>query len=207
MGDDKETTGTAMANFAAQLFTAAVHAGASVVAENPAPSRRYTSAWELPAWQKVLGRPDVCVVPYETCAHQPPDAKERHRNRTWLATNKPQLRVLSRACDGTHAHTRLAGGGRCKNAGAYGPEFCTTAATAWMPCCPSHPPWFGGSKAEPKCGAAEAHRHVGAEGGDQTGPREAAEEYCAQLEKNFSHEAVRATVHSGTRLVQKAGGG
>ena len=57
-----ERDGTKLATFAASLYTAAADAGDVVVAENPAPSGRYPSAFDLPCWQKVLRRRDTLVI-------------------------------------------------------------------------------------------------------------------------------------------------
>ena len=132
-----ERDGTTLASFAASLYTAAANSGDIVVAENPAPSGRYPSAFDLPCWQKVLRRRDTLVVPMDLCEHGcgPVDAPDqRHRKRTWIVTNDPALSALSRRCSQDHVHAPLRGTrpgarfSRCTEAGEYTWQFAQAIA-------------------------------------------------------------------------------
>ena len=132
-----ERGGTTLASFAASLYTAAANSGDIVVAENPAPSGRYPSAFDLPCWQKVLRRRDTLVVPMDLCEHGcgPVDAPDqRHRKRTWIVTNDPALSALSRRCSQDHVHAPLRGTrpgarfSRCTEAGEYTWQFAQAIA-------------------------------------------------------------------------------
>ena len=132
-----ERDGAKLATFAASLYTAAADAGDVVVAENPAPSGRYPSAFDLPCWQKVSQRRDTLVIPMDLCEHGcgPVDAPEqRHRKRTWIVTNDPALSALARRCSQDHVHAPLRGTrpgarfSRCTEAGEYTWQFAQAIA-------------------------------------------------------------------------------
>ena len=132
-----ERDGAKLATFAAALYTAAADSGDVVVAETPAPSGHYPSAFDLPCWQKVLRRRDTLVVPMDLCEHGcgPVDAPEqRHRKRTWITTNDPALSALSHRCSQDHVHAPLrctrpgARFSRCTEAGEYTWQFAQAIA-------------------------------------------------------------------------------
>ena len=107
-----EQEGTELARFAAALFGAVADNGAVAWAENPAPSGRYPSAWDLAEWQAVLQRTDVAIIPIDLCEYGcgPPDAPAlRHRKRTWVVTNDPAMGTVARRCSGQHDHLALTG--------------------------------------------------------------------------------------------------
>ena len=136
-GPQWEQDGTKLATFAASLYGTVADAGDVAVAENPAPSGRYPSAFDLPCWQRVLRRRDTLVIPMDLCEHGcgPIDAPDqRHRKRTWIVTNDPALSALARRCSQDHVHAPLRGTrpgarfSRCTEAGEYTWQFAHAIA-------------------------------------------------------------------------------
>ena len=95
-----ERDGTTLASFAASLYTAAANSGDIVVAENPAPSGRYPSAFDFPCWQKVLRRRDTIVVPIWTCANM---AAVRSTRLTSAIASAPGSSLTTQPCPPFHA--------------------------------------------------------------------------------------------------------
>eukprot|EP00972_Heterocapsa_arctica_P073436 10846637-Heterocapsa_arctica.AAC.1 len=62
----------------ARLFQTVVTHGKFAMLENQASSGRYPKVWDLPCWQKLLGRPNVEQILWAFCAWgmQPSDAPD-----------------------------------------------------------------------------------------------------------------------------------
>ena len=114
----KEAMGNTLSEFGAALFEASLAAGNFPVAESSGTSGRYPKQWHLPAWQRILQRPDVDFIEFDMCAFglQPldGDGTQFYRHRTGLAfpRHPPLRQALLRLCPGvsaTHQHVALKG--------------------------------------------------------------------------------------------------
>ena len=129
---DKELIGNTLSEYGAKLFEKSMQQGGFPIAESSGTSGRYPKQWHLPAWRRLLQRPDVDFIEVDMCAFGlgPPDAEGQfYRHRTGLAfPHHPPLRqALLRLCPGvsaTHQHVALKGSrpgvmvSRCTEAGA-----------------------------------------------------------------------------------------
>ena len=140
---EKEAKGNLLSTFAAELFEAALDNGSFPICESSAMSGRYPKQWDLPAWRKVLSRPDVDFIEFPMCAFGlgPPDEHQFyvHRTRLVFPRHAPLRQVLLRPCPGvsaTHRHVALKGARpgtavtRCTEAGAYAWDFCNVVIAA-----------------------------------------------------------------------------
>ena len=143
---EKEAYGNNLSNFGAVAFEKALVRGHFPIAESSGLSGRYPKQWHLPAWQRLLRRPDVDFLEVDMCAYGlgPVDAttgSEYYKHRTGLAFPRlPGFRLaLSRLCPGlsaTHHHVPLQGARpgmdvtRCTEAGVYAPAFVQAVVEA-----------------------------------------------------------------------------
>ena len=146
--NDKEALGNTLSIFGAMLFERALQRGHFPVAESSGLSGRYPKQWHLPAWQRLLRRPDVDFLEIDMCAYGlcPLDAQddtEFYRHRTGLAfPRNPGFRLaLLRLCPGLsarHRHVPLQGARpgtdvtRCTEAGVYAPAFVRAVVEALL---------------------------------------------------------------------------
>ena len=144
----KEAIGNTLSLYGARLFEAALQRGHFPIAESSGVSGRYPKQWNLPAWQKILQRPDVDFLEIDMCAYGlgPVDAEGRpeyYRHRTGLAFPKHAgfRAALHRLCPGVsslHKHIPLQGCRpgtdvtRCTEAGVYAPCFVQAVVQALM---------------------------------------------------------------------------
>ena len=133
----KEQNGNVLSNFGAELFETSMLAGNFPIAESSGTSGRYPKQWNLPAWRRLIQRPDVDFIELDMCAFGlgPPDTvNEFYKHRTGLVfPHHPPLRqALLRLCQGLspqHKHIGLKGARpgsdvtRCTEAGVYTPRF------------------------------------------------------------------------------------
>ena len=133
----KEENGNNLSNFGAELFEISMLAGNFPIAESSGTSGRYPKQWNLPAWRRLIQRPDVDFIELDMCAFGlgPPDTvNEFYRHKTGLVfPHHPPLRqALLRLCPGVseqHRHIGLKGARpgsdvtRCTEAGVYTPRF------------------------------------------------------------------------------------
>ena len=138
-----EVIGNKLSTFSAQQFKAALDAQVFVIAESSGPSGRYPKQWNLPAWQKLLRRPDVDFVEFDMCAFglgPPAEPGHYYRHRTAVAFPRhPALKAaLMKRCPGIgpqHQHVGLQGSRqgqsvtRCTEAGVYSELFVQTVIT------------------------------------------------------------------------------
>ena len=145
-----EAAGNCMSEFGATLFEVSLMNNGFPIAESSGPSGRYPKQWNLPAWQRLLQRPDVDFIEIDMCAFGlgPPQTEEPnhfYKHRTGLAfPHHPAFRAaLLRLCPGlspTHQHTALKGArpgsavSRCTEAGVYAADFVKTVVMALQQC-------------------------------------------------------------------------
>eukprot|EP00438_Fugacium_kawagutii_P035496 Skav226807 [mRNA] locus=scaffold2056:134273:145141:- [translate_table: standard] len=142
----KEANGNCLSNFGAKLFETALEAGAFPIAESSGLSGRYPKQWHLPAWKRLLQRPDVDFVELDMCAFglaplDSHDPAEFYRHRTGLAFPRHAgvRSLLARLCPGlgaSHRHVPLQGNRpgsdvtRCTEAGVSSPAFVRAVVEA-----------------------------------------------------------------------------
>ena len=142
---EKEELGNTLSGYGALLFEASLQRKGFPIAESSGPSGRYPKQWNLPAWQRILRRPDVDFIEIDMCAFGlgPPDGENPghfYRHRTGLAfPHHPPLRqALLRLCPGLsqgHQHIPLKGARpgttvtRCTEAGVYAHDFVKAVVT------------------------------------------------------------------------------
>ena len=142
---EKEALGNSLSTFGAELFEASLQRKGFPIAESSGPSGRYPKQWNLPAWQRILRRPDVDFIEIDMCAFRlgPPQDEapgQFYRHRTGLAfPHHPPLRqALLRLCLGLsadHQHIALKGArpgsavSRCTEAGVYAADFVKAVVT------------------------------------------------------------------------------
>lgn len=136
----REQEGNVLSTFSAELFEEALDHNQFPICESTASSGRYPKQWDLPAWRKVLNRPDVDFIEFPMCPFGlgPPDdptAFYVHRTRLVFPKHWPLRQVLLRQCPGvsaSHRHVGLRGQRqgqavtRCTEAGAYAWDFVTS---------------------------------------------------------------------------------
>ena len=98
---DKEGVGNTLSNFGAKLFETALAKGHFPIAESSGTSGRYPKQWHLPAWKKLLQRPDVDFLEIDMCAfglapHDAAHPGQFYRHRTGLAF--PRHVAFARPC-------------------------------------------------------------------------------------------------------------
>ena len=134
---ERERQGNVLSTFGAELFETVLDNGGFPICESSAMSGRYPKQWDLPAWKRVLSRPDVDFIEFPMCAFGlgPPDEPHQfyvHRTRVVFPRHDPLRQVLLRPCPGVssvHRHVALKGARpgssvtRCTEAGAYAWEF------------------------------------------------------------------------------------
>ena len=137
--NEKEKIGNTLSEYGALLFEASLQRKGFPIAESSGPSGRYPKQWNLPAWQRLLRRPDVDFIEIDMCAFGlgPPQDEspgQFYRHKTGLAfPHHPPLRqALLRLCPGLsagHQHVPLKGARpgtnvtRCTEAGVYAVDF------------------------------------------------------------------------------------
>eukprot|EP00435_Cladocopium_sp_Y103_P076192 s59_g80.t1 len=140
----RELDGNVLSTLAADAFESVLDRGAFPVCESSATSGRYPKQWDLPAWKRVLARPDVEYMEFPMCAFGlgPPDQPGHfyvHRTRLVFPTHPPLREALLRVCPGQgpqHTHVGLKGCRpghtvtRWTEAGAYSWDFVTTVVRA-----------------------------------------------------------------------------
>ena len=140
----RELDGNSLSTLTAEIFEDLLDEGAFPVCESSASSGRYPKQWDLPAWKKVLTRPDVEYIEFPMCAFGlgPPDLEGHyyvHRTRLVFPTHRPLREALRRVCPGigpNHQHVGLKGCRpghevtRCTEAGAYAWDFVSTVVQA-----------------------------------------------------------------------------
>lgn len=136
----REQEGNVLSTFSAELFEEALDHNQFPICESTASSGRYPKQWDLPAWRRVLNRPDVDFIEFPMCSFGlgPPDdptAFYVHRSRLVFPKHWPLRQVLLRQCPGlsaNHRHVALRGQRqgqavtRCTEAGAYAWDFVTS---------------------------------------------------------------------------------
>ena len=107
--------------------------------ENPAPSGRYPTFWDLGCHKRLKRNTDARAVAMDVCewdhrldlrADAPEHAREvRVKHRTWWLVSKrlcPYAQLLGRLCTRRHAHFKLPGRVRTRAAGRYAAKLCIT---------------------------------------------------------------------------------
>ena len=133
---EREQQGNVLSTFGAELFETVLDNGGFPICESSAMSGRYPKQWDLPAWKRILSRPDVDFIESPMCAFGlgPPEPHKFyvHRTRVVFPRHDPLRQVLLRPCPGVsaaHQHVALKGARpgtsvtRCTEAGAYAWEF------------------------------------------------------------------------------------
>eukprot|EP00435_Cladocopium_sp_Y103_P045096 s974_g12.t2 len=176
----RELDGNVLSTLAADTFESLLDRGAFPVCESSATSGRYPKQWDLPAWKRVLARPDVEYMEFPMCAFGlgPPDQPGHfyvHRARLVFPTHPPLREALLRVCpcQGPH-HTHVGLKGcrpghtvtRCTEAGAYSWDFVTTVVRVLqstlgggLVSSPQHQPYAGGNEAEENEAEDEAEKN------------------------------------------------
>jgi len=143
---EKEAMGNTLSTFGATLFERALRRGHFPIAESSGLSGRYPKQWHLPAWQRILQRPDVDFLEVDMCGYglapaDQPDGRHFYRHRTGLAFPRHAgfRAALFRLCPGLshdHHHVPLKGARpgadvtRCTEAGVYAPQFVQAVVQA-----------------------------------------------------------------------------
>lgn len=138
-----EEQGNVLSEFGATYFETMLDAGGFPIVESSGVSGRYPKQWDLPAWKRVLQRPDVDYVDFPMCAFGlgPPDEENafyRHNTRVVFPKHPPLKAALTRRCPGqgpNHRHIGLKGSRpgcpvtRCTEAGVYAKQFVDVVVT------------------------------------------------------------------------------
>eukprot|EP00435_Cladocopium_sp_Y103_P028983 s4663_g7.t1 len=144
--NDKEANGNNLSNFGAKAFETALLRGHFPIAESSGLSGRYPKQWHLPAWQRLLSRPDVDFLEIDMCAYglcllDSETDTQFYKHRTGLAFPRHAgfRMALSHLCPGLsaqHQHVPLQGARpgtdvtRCTEAGVYAPNFVKAVVEA-----------------------------------------------------------------------------
>ena len=198
---EQEQMGNTMSEFGATLFEISMLHNGFPIAESSGPSGRYPKQWNLPAWQRLLQRPDVDFIEIDMCAYGlgPPQAEEpNHFYKHRAFPHNPAFRAaLLRLCPGlsaTHQHTALKGArpgstvSRCTEAGVYAADFVKVVVAALQQCV------VGGGVSSPQSPGRLAGSSHDAEGEDDGSPS-----FCSSLEEEEVEEESpkRRTQRSG----------